>query len=513
MLQNLSVFKKIMLLVIILLGFTLVGGVSNFLLVRQVADIGTNEAQKAMETGIHRALKFPVRSTAITLYELLTELPDQAAKDAMIRHLTHPVRFGEGKWGYYYCYRLNLETRRIHNVCLATLPHLVGKDLTKFKDSNRFALVAAIYAAAAANSKMITEQNANELRDSGKIEEAQRVQARVKDLEQLTKAAAEVYVWAKTELAKDLVNEKKRELEVLQNIHNRLEAVTKEITVQGAFNSILEKYRNLAKEKAEHAAKLKAEAVSTGKLVNQARALRLKLADQRILSNYIPLPSVTTVEKLHEAENTVALESQRLKELTTRSVQAAGEAHLAQAVFDAVQAVGKATDKNQAVNKVMQDSQVALAQIKTAIVEAQTKADALSTQETQTAEVANAEAEAYQSQGFVPYLYKKPPKLEVKPKIGYAEIIPGTHVMMGDGAYIDNIDDERRRIQEGVDQLVVDRVLKTLGVLGLILIFGIIPLVYLVGQDITRPLAYIANEMRKRSSKTDTESMSYCNDL
>lgn len=42
--------------------------------------------------------------------------------------------------------------------------------------------------------------------------------------------------------------------------------------------------------------------------------------------------------------------------------------------------------------------------------------------------------------GFVQYVFPKPPGNEDAPKLGYAEMIPGTRMWLGTGVYIDNID-------------------------------------------------------------------------
>ncbi len=55
--------------------------------------------------------------------------------------------------------------------------------------------------------------------------------------------------------------------------------------------------------------------------------------------------------------------------------------------------------------------------------------------------------------GFVQYVFPKPEKGD-QPKLGYAEMIPGTDIWIGTGIYIDNIESAKQAIAQAIGDLV-----------------------------------------------------------
>ncbi len=89
--------------------------------------------------------------------------------------------------------------------------------------------------------------------------------------------------------------------------------------------------------------------------------------------------------------------------------------------------------------------------------------------------------------GFVTYLWDKPGAGSVL-KLSYAMMIPGTDFWMGTGVYIDNVDAEKARIKQHLDELVNSDLTWTLGVIIAVLAFIILPFCIMLVLSIVRPL-------------------------
>jgi len=89
--------------------------------------------------------------------------------------------------------------------------------------------------------------------------------------------------------------------------------------------------------------------------------------------------------------------------------------------------------------------------------------------------------------GFVPFVFDKP-GMGLKPKLGYAEAIPGTPYWIGTGIYIDNVDAAEAKITATLSSMANTRVGITLGVAAALLLLFVLPLCMALGASIVRPL-------------------------
>ncbi|WP_027179901.1 methyl-accepting chemotaxis protein [Maridesulfovibrio bastinii] len=89
--------------------------------------------------------------------------------------------------------------------------------------------------------------------------------------------------------------------------------------------------------------------------------------------------------------------------------------------------------------------------------------------------------------GFVEYVYNKPGK-GLQPKLGYAMMIPGTDMWIGTGIYIDNIQTERQRIFNKMDDSAHTISLRIFLGIGAVFILIVLPLALLMIRSIVGPL-------------------------
>ncbi|MBI9110597.1 methyl-accepting chemotaxis protein [Maridesulfovibrio ferrireducens] len=89
--------------------------------------------------------------------------------------------------------------------------------------------------------------------------------------------------------------------------------------------------------------------------------------------------------------------------------------------------------------------------------------------------------------GFVSYVFDKPGK-GIQPKLGYAEMIPGTDMWIGTGVYIDNIDEVKARINGEMISNAKSGTIKIGIIVGAVLIFLVLPLCLYMIRTIVRPL-------------------------
>jgi methyl-accepting chemotaxis protein len=89
--------------------------------------------------------------------------------------------------------------------------------------------------------------------------------------------------------------------------------------------------------------------------------------------------------------------------------------------------------------------------------------------------------------GFVEYVYDKPGK-GLQPKLSYAEQIPGTPYWIGTGIYIDNVEEEKVKINAAISGMVKSAVMLIAGVVLGLLIIAVLPLSLAIFRSIVRPL-------------------------
>jgi methyl-accepting chemotaxis protein len=90
--------------------------------------------------------------------------------------------------------------------------------------------------------------------------------------------------------------------------------------------------------------------------------------------------------------------------------------------------------------------------------------------------------------GFVQYVFPKPEKGD-QPKLGYAEMIPGTDIWIGTGIYIDNIESAKQATAQAISDLVRADTQLLLLVIGAVFFLGLLPLSLVTIRGIVRPLS------------------------
>lgn len=96
--------------------------------------------------------------------------------------------------------------------------------------------------------------------------------------------------------------------------------------------------------------------------------------------------------------------------------------------------------------------------------------------------------------GFVEYIWPKPGAGDV-PKLGYAEMIPGTTMWIGTGVYLDNIDLYRGEMEEDISSRVTTNMVTMLATAGIIFI-GIITLCLAIIFGIVKALKTMMSNFR-----------------
>jgi methyl-accepting chemotaxis protein len=89
--------------------------------------------------------------------------------------------------------------------------------------------------------------------------------------------------------------------------------------------------------------------------------------------------------------------------------------------------------------------------------------------------------------GFIEYIFPKPGKGD-QPKLGYAEMIPGTKYWIGTGVYIDNIEDAKTGIKTAIEGVVRSMTGKILAVMAAVFVLVILPVSWILIQSVVRPI-------------------------
>ncbi len=88
--------------------------------------------------------------------------------------------------------------------------------------------------------------------------------------------------------------------------------------------------------------------------------------------------------------------------------------------------------------------------------------------------------------GFVEYYFEKEGK-GIQPKLSYIRAVPGTDFLVGTGVYIDNIEDEKAKLYNNIQNRNAEYLVWRFLVLGLVLIL-VLALAFLVSRSITGAL-------------------------
>jgi len=97
--------------------------------------------------------------------------------------------------------------------------------------------------------------------------------------------------------------------------------------------------------------------------------------------------------------------------------------------------------------------------------------------------------------GFVQYVFPKPPDNQDTPKLGYAELIPGTRMWIGTGVYIDNIDSYVGALNTEINQQVRSSLITMASSAGLVFAV-IISIILMVAFGIVRGLNHVVESLR-----------------
>ncbi|MDR2826241.1 MAG: methyl-accepting chemotaxis protein, partial [Deltaproteobacteria bacterium] len=142
MLRGISIGKRIILGIGILVAviFALVGTI--VLTAQSVKDSGLNDAQEFMLQGEREKLKLGTHTIAHALGKALEGVSDSDRQAEIIGTYINEIRFEADKSGYFFVYRKTVVF--VH----PAQPKLVGKDLGQTKDANGVYYVSDLYAAA-----------------------------------------------------------------------------------------------------------------------------------------------------------------------------------------------------------------------------------------------------------------------------------------------------------------------------------------------------------------------------
>ncbi|CCO24928.1 methyl-accepting chemotaxis protein [Maridesulfovibrio hydrothermalis] len=88
---------------------------------------------------------------------------------------------------------------------------------------------------------------------------------------------------------------------------------------------------------------------------------------------------------------------------------------------------------------------------------------------------------------FVEYVFDKPGK-GIQPKLGYAEMIPGTDMWIGTGVYIDNIEENKIRVSTAMHKSADAGTLKIIMIVAGLFLLIVLPLCILMIRSIVRPI-------------------------
>ena len=97
--------------------------------------------------------------------------------------------------------------------------------------------------------------------------------------------------------------------------------------------------------------------------------------------------------------------------------------------------------------------------------------------------------------GFVQYVFPKPPGNQDTPKLGYAEMIPGTRMWIGTGIYIDNIDTFVGAMAGEMNSQVRSSLLTMSASAGTVFVI-IISIILVIAFGIVRPLHHVAISLK-----------------
>jgi len=101
--------------------------------------------------------------------------------------------------------------------------------------------------------------------------------------------------------------------------------------------------------------------------------------------------------------------------------------------------------------------------------------------------------------GFVEFVFTKPPNMDIAPKLGYVEYIPGTDIWISTGVYIDNIETTLNALRSDASAEIKHILTVIIGIIIGIIIIILAPLCIMIMRSITKPVKNIADNLKEIS--------------
>jgi methyl-accepting chemotaxis protein len=101
--------------------------------------------------------------------------------------------------------------------------------------------------------------------------------------------------------------------------------------------------------------------------------------------------------------------------------------------------------------------------------------------------------------GFVEFVFPKPPSMDIAPKLGYVEFIPGTDIWLSTGVYIDGIETTLNTLRKKASLEIKHILTIMIGVIIGVILFILAPLCILIMRSITKPVKNIADSLKEIS--------------
>jgi methyl-accepting chemotaxis protein/CheY-like chemotaxis protein len=101
--------------------------------------------------------------------------------------------------------------------------------------------------------------------------------------------------------------------------------------------------------------------------------------------------------------------------------------------------------------------------------------------------------------GFVEFVFPKPPSMDIAPKLGYVEFIPGTDIWLSTGVYIDEIETTLNNLRNEASSEIKHILTIMIGVIIGVILFILAPLCILIMRSITKPVKNIADSLKEIS--------------
>jgi len=90
--------------------------------------------------------------------------------------------------------------------------------------------------------------------------------------------------------------------------------------------------------------------------------------------------------------------------------------------------------------------------------------------------------------GFVTYWYPKPGEKEPSPKLGYAQMVPGTDFWLGTGIYVDAIETKSAEIEKHFNEFTSSLVTWISMAILALLVLVVVPIAWVIAGSITKPM-------------------------